>query len=114
MSAFLGVWRQAGQCCSPRSKLSHRARPRQVAELRRVVARTSGTREAHRLKLIARGRALRDEDGAASLAEGAALLAVTAPLPPPQAAQAQADTSPAERVCAPAPFPRGLSMGRQA
>jgi len=108
------VWRLAGHCCSPRIKLIHRAGPRQVAELRRVVARTSGTREAHRLKLIASGRALRDEDGAASLAEGAALLAVTAPLPPPQAAQAQADAPAAERVCAPAPFARGLCTGRQA
>ena len=52
-----------------------------------------------RLKLIRAAHALRDEDGAAGLTEGASLLAVVVPLPPSEDAQAQADPQPGdERV----------------
>ena len=49
-----------------------------------------------RLKLICAAHALRDEDSAAGLTEGASLLAVVVPLPPSEAAQAQADSQPCE------------------
>ena len=66
-----------------------------VTELRCVVARPVGC-PTPRLKLIRAAHALRDEDGAAGLAEGASLLAVVVPLPPSEAAQAQADPPPGE------------------
>ncbi|KAK9845279.1 hypothetical protein WJX81_002128 [Elliptochloris bilobata] len=68
-----------------------------VAELRGIVARGTGC-PAKRLKLIRAAHSLRDEDGAAGLPEGASLLAVVVPLPPSQAAQAQADPRPSEEA----------------
>ena len=60
-----------------------------------MVARSVGC-PTPRLKLIRAAHALRDEDGAAVLTEGASLLAVVVPLLPSEAAQAQADPQPGE------------------
>lgn len=60
-----------------------------------MVARSVGC-PTPRLKLIRAAHALRDDDGAAGLTEGASLLAVVVPLPPSEAAQAQADPPPGE------------------
>ena len=60
-----------------------------------MVARSVGC-PTPQLKLIRAAHALRDEDGAAGLTEGASLLAVVVPLPPSEAAQTQADAQPGE------------------